>query len=352
MRLATFTLAALVAFCVQSGPGNAQPGRAAEIIQRLEHANLWRDHILIAAHRGGWKERGAIILPENSIAGIEYSIALGAEIVEIDVRLSKDGELVVMHDSWLDRTTTCRGEVFSRTVAELGRCRLVVEGTGVATDERVATLREVLLATRGRILVNVDNKIGYEAIQAIAALARELGMADEIIVKENIWNRQRLDTVKAVLPRTTAIRFMPIIADDAVEDPRFVEEVTKAFAPDAVEMVAWRGERSLVPSEPGALFGSRMRAVAARGDWHIWVNTYPILNKPSGYLARGRGDELAVAAGFPEEVYGFWAERGATIIQTDEPKAAIGWLEANGWRVPYGETATPVAGDASTASIN
>ena len=37
------------------------------------------------------------------------SIAMGAEIVEIDVRRSKDGQFVVMHDSWLDRTTTCKG---------------------------------------------------------------------------------------------------------------------------------------------------------------------------------------------------------------------------------------------------
>ena len=37
----------------------------------------------------------------------------------------------------------------------------------------------------------------------------------------------------------------------------------------------------------------------------------------------------------PEEAYGFWVDHGATIIQTDEPKAAIEWLEANGYRVPY-----------------
>ncbi|TIN26519.1 MAG: glycerophosphodiester phosphodiesterase, partial [Mesorhizobium sp.] len=44
----------------------------------------------------------------------------------------------------------------------------------------------------------------------------------------------------------------------------------------------------------------------------------------------------------------FWAERGATIIQTDEPKAAIDWLATNGYRVPYSDEARP----ANTASIN
>ena len=52
-------------------------------------------------------------------------------------------------------------------------------------------------------------------------------------------------------------------------------------------------------------------------------------------LSGGRGDELATPASMPGEAYGFWVDRGATIIQTDEPKAAIEWLEANGFRVPY-----------------
>ena len=49
----------------------------------------------------------------------------------------------------------------------------------------------------------------------------------------------------------------------------------------------------------------------------------------------GRGDELATVASNPAETFGFWVDRGATIIQTDEPKAAIEWLTANGYRIPY-----------------
>jgi glycerophosphoryl diester phosphodiesterase len=129
--------------------------------------------------------------------------------------------------------------------------------------------------------------------------------------------------------------FMPIIADDAVRDVRFLESATRAVAADAVELIAWREQGSSITSTGGPLFGARARAVAARGDWHLWVNTYAIVNKAGGMLARGRGDELAVAAGLPEETYGFWAEQGATMIQTDEPEAAIAWLSANGYRVPY-----------------
>jgi glycerophosphoryl diester phosphodiesterase len=128
---------------------------------------------------------------------------------------------------------------------------------------------------------------------------------------------------------------MPIIADDAVRDTRFLEAATRAVDADAVELIAWRTTEDSIAATGGPLFGARVRAVAARGDWHLWVDTYAIVNKAGGMLARGRGDELAVIAGLPQETYGFWAEQGATMIQTDEPEAAIAWLTANGYRVPY-----------------
>ncbi|MBX3569213.1 MAG: glycerophosphodiester phosphodiesterase family protein [Rhizobiaceae bacterium] len=327
--------AAFGLFCMGAGSALAD-GHADAVLARLENANGWRDHVMVVAHRGGWKEGGAIRWAENSRAGVEHVIALGAEMVELDVRASRDGVYVVMHDSWLDRTTTCRGEVETRTLAELRDCRLVVEGSGIVTGEAVPTLAELLRLTRDRILVNIDNKLGPDHIAAMLRVARELGMQRQVILKENVWDASRLADIGSLAREAGSdLRFMPIIADDAVEDPRFVETVSRKLGADSVEMVAWRGDRDAVAPEAGPLFGARTRAAAVRGNWHIWVNTYPIVNKPGGFLAQGRGDELAVAAGLPAEVYGYWAEHGATIIQTDEPKAAIEWLDANGYRRPY-----------------
>jgi glycerophosphoryl diester phosphodiesterase len=257
-----------------------------------------------------------------------------------------------MHDSWLDRTTNCKGEVVNYTLAELKRCRLVVEGTGAVTGETVSTLREMLLATRDRILINLDNKLDVQALPGMIAAARDLGVAEQVIVKENLWNQQRIDTVKATLDATGGgFQFMPIIADDAVHDAAFAEQVGKAFAPGAIELINWRAGAQTLTQTGGPLFSSRMRAVSVRGGWHIWADTYAIVNKPGGFLSGGRGDELAVAASLPAETYGFWADRGATIIQTDEPKVAIDWLAANRFRVPYADDARR-AEPASTASIN
>ena len=325
-------LAALAGFVAPAGANT----RIDQILDRFENANRWRDHVMIVAHRGGWMEDGRIINAENSVEGVRSAIALGVEMVEIDVRKSKDGGYVVMHDSWLDRTTTCRGEVVQWTVAELKGCRLVVEGTGRVTGESVPTLRDMLAATKDRALVNIDNKLDVDDLAGIVAIARAMNMADQVLIKQNLWNAEKIAQMKrAVATMGDGVKFMPIIADDAVSDVRFLETASKTFSADAVEMINWHRGGERITDTGGALFGTKARAIAARGDWHLWVNTYSIINKSGGYLAGGRGDRLAVFANVPEEAYGFWVDHGATIIQTDEPKAAIEWLEANGYRVPY-----------------
>ncbi|MBB6466434.1 glycerophosphoryl diester phosphodiesterase [Aminobacter lissarensis] len=325
--------------------------RAEEILQRFENANQWRDHVMVVAHRAGGLQDGKRRFAENSIAALRDAIMLGAEMVEIDIRRSADGELIVMHDSWLDRTTDCKGEVLGYTMTELRKCRLAVEGTGDVTAEPVPTLRDYLSVARGKILVNLDNKLETADLVDMVALARAMEMEEQVVVKANLWSAERVATVKATMARVgRGFQFMPIMADDAVRDPAFVAAAGKAFAADAVEMIAWRGDTEKMTDTGGPLFSAKVKAAAVRGNWHIWVDTHAIVNKPGGYLSGGRGDELAVAAGFPNEVFGFWAERGATMIQTDEPRAAINWLAANGYRVPYAEVAKPVASVAGQAA--
>jgi glycerophosphoryl diester phosphodiesterase len=336
------SLAAIRNFWIVTGllaagsAASADETRLAEIRERLQNANAWRDHVMVVAHRAGGLQKGKTLFPENSLAAARNAIELGAEMIEVDVQKSRDGEYVVFHDSWLDRTSTCKGRLAERTLVELKTCRLVVEGNGAATDETVPTLGEMLAVTRDHIFVNIDNKLDLAELPGIVAVARDMGMADQLVIKQNLWNPAKVAEANAVVEQAgPGPIFMPIIADDAVRDVRFLESATRAVAADAVELIAWREQGSSITATGGPLFGARARAVAARGDWHLWVNTYAIVNKSGGMLARGRGDELAVAAGLPEETYGFWAEQGATMIQTDEPEAAISWLLANGYRVPY-----------------
>ena len=74
--------------------------------------------ILFAAHRGG-----ALLWPENSLLAFRNAIELGADFIEFDVHLARDGEVVVIHDPTLERTTTGAGRVRERTAGRApGRC--------------------------------------------------------------------------------------------------------------------------------------------------------------------------------------------------------------------------------------
>ena len=75
--------------------------------------------VLVAAHRGA--HLGNF---ENSIASTKEAIRLGVDIVEVDVRTTKDGHLVLMHDASIDRTTTGKGKVEEMTLLEIRRYRL------------------------------------------------------------------------------------------------------------------------------------------------------------------------------------------------------------------------------------
>jgi glycerophosphoryl diester phosphodiesterase len=92
----------------------------------------------LAAHRGG-----AGLWPENSLRAFRESLALGVDLLELDVHLAADGRVVVIHDPMLDRTTDASGPVSARTAPELARVRLRGPD-GAVTDERVPTLDEVL----------------------------------------------------------------------------------------------------------------------------------------------------------------------------------------------------------------
>src|SRR5262245_59392185 len=82
----------------------------------MRHPFFAASRPLVFAHRGG-----SALAPENTIAAFDNGLALGADGLELDVHLSRDGEVVVHHDATLDRTTTLTGPIAARTVDELGR---------------------------------------------------------------------------------------------------------------------------------------------------------------------------------------------------------------------------------------
>ncbi|TWT65191.1 glycerophosphodiester phosphodiesterase [Allorhodopirellula solitaria] len=107
----------------------------------------------IVAHRGSRLDR-----PENTMAAIERAIETGAHAVEIDVRTSRDGKLVIIHDAKVDRTTNGTGRINDLTWAELSA---LDAGSWFGADyasERIPSLDQVLEACKGRVQVQLDLK--------------------------------------------------------------------------------------------------------------------------------------------------------------------------------------------------
>lgn len=133
------------------------------------------EQILVAAHRATNPN-----YPENSLAAIAESIRIGVDIVEIDIRKSKDGQLVIMHDKTIDRTTNGAGKVDDFTLAELKEFRLKL-GNDI-TNEQIPTFEEVLQLTKGKMLLDVDFKLeGEAAVRQTFKLIETYGMEDQIL---------------------------------------------------------------------------------------------------------------------------------------------------------------------------
>lgn len=122
----------------------------------------------IVGHRGA-----ALLEPENTLRGFRRAIVDGAEAIELDVHLSADGHVVVMHDESIDRTANpssplTRGAIADLTRAELDRVRL-------AEDEHVPSLTQVLdLLQRRGGEQPVEALVEVKAVAAAEAVAREL----------------------------------------------------------------------------------------------------------------------------------------------------------------------------------
>jgi glycerophosphoryl diester phosphodiesterase len=138
---------------------------------------------LVAAHRGG-----ALLWPENSLTAYRQALALGADLLETDVHLTADGEVVVLHDPTLDRTTTGTGRVRAARLADLSRLRLRGRD-GADTQDSVPTLTQLLdllAPSRARLLLEIKvdaDRQRYPGIEEkVLAALNARGLADRTVV--------------------------------------------------------------------------------------------------------------------------------------------------------------------------
>lgn len=307
--------AGLLCLVACSGAGK-YANRAEAIAAQIKNPNS--KYVVVACHRGDWRN-----WPENSIPAIESVIAMGADIVEIDVHMTADSVLVLCHDSNVKRTTNF-SKVFKGQPDKSAKvCDLTLEEikslslhrmhrAAVIDTLRIPTLREALECTKDRICVNIDK--GFDYYDEVLRLTEELGVTDQVLIKSG----KSLEKVaERMSPYEHNMMYMPIVNTQGGGRALFEAYMEQGVVPLAYE-VCWRS------NEDGS-FEDVCRRIIEQGS-KIWVNTI------WASLCGGDGgdDDAAYIAGDPGEVYGKYLDLGVSMIQTDRPELLIGWLKKQG----------------------
>lgn len=264
-------------------------------------------YVVVISHRGDWRNH-----PENSIPAIESVINMGADMMELDVKMTKDSVLVLCHDNTIDRTTNGRGYVSDMTYDSLMTFRLK-RSHGVTTDSlRIPTLREALLVCKDRILVNVDH--AYPYYKEIVELTEELGMTGQVLMK----GKSSIEKVNEDMSKhENNLLYMPIIdVNNDSGKKLFAEYVDKGVVPMAFE-VCWNR-----PGEDIEYCASMIHQMGSK----LWINT--IWSSLCGGF--GCDDDAAYAAEDPADVYEKHIQMGASMIQTDRPELLLEYLRSVG----------------------
>ncbi|MCX7029329.1 MAG: glycerophosphodiester phosphodiesterase family protein [Spirochaetes bacterium] len=157
--------------------------------------------VIRVAHRGG-----AALAPENTLAAFRAGLEQGADALELDVHLSRDGELVVIHDAALARTTNAAGEVGEMTFAELRRLDASARFFGPPVERQlIPTLQEVVDLAKGRASLQIEIKLRsdgsrYPGIEPrVVETLRQSGMVDDAVILS--FDFPTLTSVKALEQR-------------------------------------------------------------------------------------------------------------------------------------------------------
>lgn len=144
--------------------------------------------------------RGAVgLAPENTIASFQKVLEeTQARLIEIDVQLTKDLEVVVIHDSTVDRTTDGSGKVSDYTLSDLKELDAGSWFSEEFTGERIPTLQETLEWSKGKIWISIELKNIKDnkelLVEKTVEIINELGMQDEVQIIS--FNHRMLEAVR------------------------------------------------------------------------------------------------------------------------------------------------------------
>lgn len=257
--------------------------------------------VIVVAHRGDWR-----YAPENSIAAIEHSIAMGVDVVELDLQLTKDSVLIVMHDATLNRTSTGKGLISEWTLDSIRTLRLK-NGCAIPTKHSVPTLEEALLVAKDRVLINLDKADRY--FDLVIPVLKKTGTTRQIIMKGSKPAEEVLSLYGKYLGD---VIYMPVVNLDKENAKELMYSYIKKLKPAAYEFLYAQAENNVMPLK---------MCEELRGKSLIWYNTL------WDTLCGGHDDDLSLED--PNAAFGYLIDTlGARIIQTDRAEHLLKYLRS------------------------
>lgn len=248
-----------------------------------------RSAAMVSAHRGG----PAAGYPENALETLQRGAANGLRMFELDVASSRDGELFLMHDRTLDRTTTGAGDIGATDWADIRELRLK-DNDGAVTSFAPPTLRATLAwAAEVEVFLTLDIK-GDADTAAIAEAVAAAGMGPRVVYIAR--STEQAQSLLAQTPGAMASVPPDAVASGAIDDDR---------------ALVWAGFRDFDPAR-----------IAALDDAGLYVNF--------GTLGFGDSYDDRIAASGDDSGYLDFVAAGLHVISSDRPLAARAALNAAG----------------------
>jgi glycerophosphoryl diester phosphodiesterase len=300
-KILLYCFAAIFLGCSNNDSNQSRSSKEEQNKDFLTSFDVWNnEEILIAAHRGDWRHA-----PENSIQAIQNCIDMGIDIVEIDVRLTKDSILVVIHDRELDRTTNGNGKVSEWTIDSLSKLNLK-NGCGTITDHKIPTLEEALLCAKNKIILNLDKS--YENFTLAYQCVKKHDMLNQVIFK---GYEEYEDTQKYLGTYLDSILFMPIVRLYEDNSSKKVEQYTQNMKPFGFEFTIGYDTTNI-----NLDFNNLQK-----NGIHVWVNSLTPKH------CAGFTDDKAFHK--PDSIYHWYIRNNVSIVQTDRPALLLKYLRKN-----------------------
>ncbi|WPU93353.1 glycerophosphodiester phosphodiesterase family protein [Mucilaginibacter sabulilitoris] len=249
-------------------------------------APVSKHKFIIAAHRGDH-----VVYPENTLAAYQEAVKNEADYVEIDLRTTKDGELISMHDASVNRMTNGSGLVKDLTLAELEHLRVKSKDTASTEIHRIPTFKQILKLCKNKINIYLD----FKAADPILAyqMIKQHGMEKQVLVYIN--STEQFEGWRKAAPKMPLMLSLP----DSVKTVAGMDDFINKYQPDILDGTYKQYDAGMVK-------------FAADKNIPVWPDIQSAGEGPADW------DKALVI--------------GLTGLQTDHPAALVKYLKGRGLR--------------------